>query len=172
MDKNIHARDAQLRAISIYRERPDFARDIKGGVALVGDGLTCVYAQGEERVTIDMPTAIGGSDEGPTPGFFGRAALCGCLAIGIKMTAARAGLHVDSVQVEIEQDWDNRGVLGIENASSVAHDTRIAIRISSPEVEAVLNDMVARALAADPWFLSFRDGQPVSVTMSFAGEDA
>ncbi len=88
------------------------------------------------------------------------------------MTAAREGVQVDSLRVEIEQDWDDRGVLGIEGASPVALGTRIAIRIASREPEQALNDVVLRALEADPWFLSFRDAQPVSTTVSVAGEDA
>ena len=172
MDRNTHARDAQLRAIAVYEKRPDRARDVNRGVAVVGEGLACVYEQGDQRVAIDMPPTIGGSGEGPTPGFYGRAAICGCVAIGIKMTAAREGVQVDSVRVEIEQDWDNRGVLGIEGASPVALDTRLGIEIASPASEADLNALVSRALAVDPWFLSFLEAQPVTTTVSVSGEVA
>ena len=172
MDKNTHAKKAQLRAISIYEKRPDRARDVNHGTAVVRDGLSCHYAHGNHHISMDMPAAIGGSDEGPSPGFFGRAAICGFLAIGIKMTAARESLELEAVRVEIEQDWDNRGVLGMVGASPVAHDTRIFIELESTEPERVLKDMVARALTTDPWFLSFRDAQPVSATILIAEEAA
>ena len=166
MDKDSHAREAQLRAISIYMQRPERAQVINRGAAEVRNGLSCTYEQDGHCLTLDMPNTIGGSNEGPSPGYFGRAAICGCLAIGIKMTAARENLKLDAVSVGIEQDWDNRGVLAIEGASPVPSATRIAIEITSPEPEKQVGEMVARALANDPWFLAYRDAQPVSTEIS------
>jgi uncharacterized OsmC-like protein len=113
-----------------------------------------------------MPTAIGGDNQGPSPGYFGRAAICGCLAIGIKMTAAREDLRIDVVRVEIEQDWDNRGVLAMDGASPAPLATRVAIEIASPEQRERVNDLIVRALTKDPWFLAFRDAQPVTTKVS------
>ena len=157
MGRNSHAREAQLRAISIFTQRPERAQVVNRGSAEVRDGLSCTYEQDGHSLTLDMPHTIGGSDEGP---------ICGCLAIGIKMTAARENLHLDAVSVSIEQDWDNRGVLAMEGASPVPRDTRITIEIRSPEPEDKAGEMVSRALASDPWFLAYRDAQPVSTAIS------
>jgi len=172
MDKNTHAREAQLRAISIYGKRPEKAQVINRGTAEVREGLGCVYEQDGHRLTVDMPIAIGGSDEAPSPGYFGRAAVCSCLAIGIKMTAARENLRLDTVRVGIEQDWDNRGVLAMEGTSPVPSDTRIAIDVASPEAEETVRSLVARALSNDPWFLAYRDAQPVTSELSINGRVA
>lgn len=169
MDKNSHAKEAQLRAISIYAKRPELAQVVSRGKAEVREGLSCIFEQGGRHLSIDMPKAIGGSDESPSPGYFGRAAICGCLAIGIKMTAARENMQVDAVRVGIEQDWDNRGVLAMEGASAVPRETRISIEIESAEAENKVEGMVVRALARDPWFLAFRDAQPVRMSVSVAG---
>ncbi|SDJ45352.1 OsmC family protein [Lutimaribacter saemankumensis] len=166
MDRDTHAREAQLRAISIYTQRPERAQVVHRGSAAVRDGLSCTYEQDGHRLTLDMPNAIGGSDEGPTPGYFARAAICGCLAIGIKMTAAREGLQLHEVNVGIEQDWDNRGILAMDSVSPVPSETLIAIEITSPEPEATIRGMVTRALGTDPWFLAYRDAQPVSTAVS------
>src|SRR5690606_36258191 len=133
MDKNSHARQAQLRTIAVYAKRPERAQVVNCGMAELREGLSCSYEQDGHRISLDMPTAVGGSDEGPSPGYFGRAAICGCLAIGIKMMATRENLHLDSVRVGIEQDWDNRGVLAMAGASPVPSETRISIEIASPE---------------------------------------
>ncbi|MEQ9814140.1 MAG: OsmC family protein [Azospirillaceae bacterium] len=172
MDRNVHAREAQLRTISVYSKRPDRARVVDTGTAEVRDGLSCIYEQDGHRISLDMPRAVGGSEEGPSPGFFGRAAICGCLAIGIKMTAARENLHLDAVRVGIEQDWDHRGLLAMEGASPVPGDTRIAIEIASPEAEAQVRGMVDRAISTDPWFLAFRDAQPVLTALTITAEVA
>lgn len=169
MDKNSRARESQLRAIAIYARRPELARAVHRGKAEVREGLSCVFEQDGHHLSIDMPKAIGGSEKGPSPGYFGRAAICGCLAIGIKMTAAREDMQIESVRVGIEQDWDNRGVLAMDGASPVPMDTRVSIEIESPEVEEKVEEMVARALAMDPWFLAFRDAQPVRTAVSVSG---
>ncbi|WP_322866376.1 OsmC family protein [Aquicoccus sp. G2-2] len=162
MNKDTHAREAQLRAISIFTKRPERAQVINRGTAEVWEGLGCIYEQDGQRLSIDMPVAIGGSDTAPPPGYFGRAAVCSCLAIGIKMTAVRESLQLEKVCVGIEQDWDNRGVLAMQGASPVPSETRIAIDISTSDSDEDIRAMVARALASDPWFLALRDAQPVT----------
>jgi len=141
---------------------------VNAGSAELHEGLCCVYIQDGHRLTLDMPSAVGGSGEGPSPGYFGRAAICGCLAIGIKMAAARENMRLDAVRVGIEQDWDNRGVLGVAGASPVPSDTRIAIGLESPEAEERVRAIVSRAIASDPWFLAYRDAQPVSTAVSIS----
>ncbi|KRS19194.1 OsmC family protein [Roseovarius indicus] len=172
MDRNSNAREAQLRAISVFVKRPEHAHVVNRGTAEVREGLSCVYEQDGHRIALDMPEAIGGSGEGPSPGYFGRAAICGCLAIGIKMTAARDDLRLDAVRVGIEQDFDIRGVLGMEGVNAAPGDTRITIEITSLEPEAQLRLMVDRAFAADPWFLAFRDAQPIRTAVSVIEEIA
>ncbi|GEM_PF-5578042 len=68
MDKNTHAREAQLRAISIYEKRPERAQVVNRGTAEVLEGLGCIYEQDGQRLSVDMPKAIGGSEEAPPPG--------------------------------------------------------------------------------------------------------
>lgn len=118
MNRNSHEREAQLRAISVFGKLPEQARVTDHGTAEVREGLRCIYEQDGRRIALDMPEAIGGSDAGPPRGYFGRAAICGCLAIGIKMTAARNGLHLDFVREGIEQHFDIRGLLAMEDANA------------------------------------------------------
>lgn len=113
----------------------------------------------------DMPVPIGGTGEAPTPGFFGRAAISACIAIGIKMMATRESIAVDRVRVRITQDWDNRGVLAMPGADTVARQTSIVIEFLSREDDETLNNLVTRALQVDPWFVAYRDGQPVQVSV-------
>lgn len=169
MDLNTHARDAQLRAIAIFAKRPERAHEINRGYAEIHGGLRCIFQQDGQSLTLDMPSAIGGTAKGPSPGYFARAAICGCLAIGIKMTAVRENLRLDSVNVGIEQDWDNRGVLGMGGTSAVPSDTRITIQVTSPEPENAIKAMIHRALDIDPWFLAYRDPQPISTSISVTG---
>ena len=166
--KDAHGRAAQLRAISVLTKRPDHARAIKGGSARVRDGLTCTYEEDGARAVMDMAETMGGNDDAPAPGFFARAGLAGCIAIGIKMTALREDVPVTDVTVRLAQDWDGRGVLGMPGAAAAAEATRLEIDLESAAPPDVLDALVEAALACDPWFLSFRDAQPVTVAVRVA----
>lgn len=170
MDRDKKAHDAQLRATGIYEKRPERARAVHRGIAEIEGGLTCRYEQDGHAVVIDMAEAIGGDDHGPSPGYFGRAAISGCLAIGIKMAATRERIRLDTVRVKIEQDWDNRGILAMPGASPVPLETRIAIGIASPERQEVVDELVSRAVAQDPWYLAFRDAQTITTAVTIAAE--
>ena len=166
MDKDLQAKSAQLRAINVYTKRPDLAGVCTEGMAEVRDGLGCQYTEGDYTQNIDMPVPIGGSGEAPTPGFSGRAALSSCIAIGIKMMATREDIALDHVRVKVAQDWDNRGVLAMRDADTVAQHTGIAIEVLSREDDKTVRDLVTRALEVDPWFLAYRDAQPVQVSVA------
>ena len=43
MDKDTHAREAQLRAIPIFTKRPERAQVINRDTAEVWEGLGCIY---------------------------------------------------------------------------------------------------------------------------------
>ena len=165
MKRDEERQAAQKRAIEVFNAKPGMAQSTTVGTAQVGEGLTCRFTQGEHSAVMDMAAAVGGDDQGPTPGFFGRAAIAGCVAIGLKMTAIREGLEFHSVEVEIAQDYDDRGVLGFEGVPATALGSRLSIRIDSAEPEQVVHDLVDRTLAADPWFLAYRDAQAVAIEM-------
>ncbi len=62
-----------------------------------------------------MSQTAGGTSVGPSPGVLGRGALGSCLAIGCAMWAARLGVPIDALEVEVEADYDSRGELGVSD---------------------------------------------------------
>lgn len=166
MDRDEKARKAQLRVIDVFTRKPEAALSTVTGLAEIREGLACTFTQGGHSAVLDMVEAVGGDDAGPTPGFYGRAAIAGCVAVGIKMAATREGLKFDSVNVGIEQDWDDRGVFALPGAPVVSSETRLSIKIETAEPSEMVDDLVDRVLAHDPWFLSFRDAQAVTTDIS------
>ncbi len=110
---------------------------------------------------MDMGTVLGGAGIAPTPGFYFRAAIAGCAAIGIKMTAAREGMEIDAITVDIEMDFDDSALLGMGTNSAAPLETRLMISLKSHEDGEKLKAMVDRALGADPFFLALRNSQKV-----------
>lgn len=166
MKNDVQIREAQERAMSVFGRRPETALDTISASATVTAGLTCKFVQGEHSAVMDMPETVGGSDAGPTPGFFARAAVSGCIAIGIKMTATRLGISLASVRVDLEMDFDNSALFGMGDATAAPLVTRLDIKLESGESQEVLESLVETALKSDPYFLALRDPQNVKTRIS------
>jgi uncharacterized OsmC-like protein len=118
---------------------------------------------------MDMSKGLGGEERGPTPGFFIRAGLAGCVAIGIKLTATREAVPVDAIDVGVEMDFDDGALLGVGSNKAAPLATRLTITVHSPAAWETVTAMVDRALASDPYYLALRDAQDVSTHIVPAG---
>ena len=85
--------------------------------AKLGESLrTEVQGPNGERIVTDMPEGIGGTGENPSPGWLFRAALASCVATTIGMEAAREGIELSSLEVEVDSESDDRGILGMDES--------------------------------------------------------
>jgi uncharacterized OsmC-like protein len=161
MDRDDDIRSAQERALSIFQRKQSPALSSAKASGRLEEGLRCTVLSNELNVRMDMPKALGGDGSAPTPGFFIRAGLIGCVAIGIKTTAAREGILLESVDVDVEMDFDDGAVFGLGNNTAAPLETRLTITLKSPAPWAAVEEMARRALAADTFYLAFRDAQRV-----------
>ncbi len=113
MDSQQRIRDAFDRVQHVFDKRPAAAQVTPVMRALVVDGTRCEASEGDWRFTIDMPTDMGSTNTGPTPGVHAHAALASCLAMGYSIELARAGFTPRSVEVEVQADYDSRGLVGM-----------------------------------------------------------
>jgi uncharacterized OsmC-like protein len=118
------------------------------------DGLACDVTEGPWTLTAGMTEKYGGTNEGPNPGVLGRAALGSCVAIGYAMWAARLGVPITSLEVEIQADYDVRGELGVDDHVRPGYGAvRYVVRVESPAPE----EDVRRALDTADRYSSWRD---------------
>jgi uncharacterized OsmC-like protein len=83
-------------------------------------GAVACEARRADRITrVDLPLDEGGTDTGPTPGDLMRASIGACMAIGYRSWAARLGVDLRSVEVEVTCEFDARGQLGIADDVAV-----------------------------------------------------
>lgn len=127
--------------------------------ARIRDGLRCEISDGPWTLVTDMPGKAGGEDSAPTPGVLGRGALASCLAIGITMWAARLGVPLDSVEVEVQAESDARGELGIGEAVPGYKEVRRIVRIQSPAPRQILAELVDTAERHSPYLDVFGRAQ-------------
>ncbi len=121
------------KAVRYLTEHPDEARYTDSSArATLGDSLRVEVdgPTGESTVT-DMPAAVGGRGENPSPGWLFRAAMASCVASTVAMEVAREGLSLVSLEVEVDSESDDRGMLGIDESIPAGPlSTRIRIRAS------------------------------------------
>lgn len=65
-----------------------------------------VEIEGRHTLRVDEPTAVGGTDTGPSPTRLLAAGLAGCTAITIEMYAERKGWDVAQVEVDVDVAYD------------------------------------------------------------------
>jgi uncharacterized OsmC-like protein len=129
--------------------------------ARIGEGLTCRVEDGSWSFTADMPEKAGGAVQGPDPGVYGRAALASCLAVGYSMWAAHRGVHLASLEVEVEADYDVRAEYGVGDGSPGYEEIRWTVRVESSAPEEVVREVLEVAEARSPFLALFRDPQRV-----------
>ena len=166
LSRDLEIRNAQERAISVFRRKPESAFSTNKASGQLRQGLVCQITSPGPEVTMDMPKALGGEGSAPSPGHFIRAGLIGCVAIGIKLTAAREGIEVSEIDVDVEMDFDDGALLEVGTNSAAPLETRLIVAIKSPAPWTDVVAMVNRALAADPYYLAFKDRQNIKAEVS------
>lgn len=161
MQDHNRIRKAQERIVDIYRRRPGAAFDTMKARGRIEDDLVCRAVASGVEVVMDMSRQLGGTETGPSPGFFIRAGLIGCVAMGIKLTAIREGIPIGAIEVDVEMDFDDGAMFALGTNSAAPLETRLRISVESSAPTEDITAMVDRALAADPYYLALRDAQKV-----------
>lgn len=148
-------RQAIENVIKFFSDHPEKASSKdKAAVAVVEEGLRC-RAEGPNGAVLisDMPKAIGGGDTAPTPGWFLRAALANCDATVIAMRAAQLGVVLTTLEVTVDSQSDDRGLLGVGNGDVLPGPLgmRVHVRIAAAGVPSdQLRQIVGWAEAHSP----------------------
>lgn len=138
-------RDA-IRAASDYLgQHPEDARSTDSpATATLVDGLVVRVSDAEgASITTDMVPSVGGAASAPSPGWLLRAAEASCVATLIAMRAAMLGITLDSVEVTVDSESDDRGLLGIaDDVPAGPLSGRVAVRLGAEGVDrSVLEEM-------------------------------
>lgn len=106
------------------------------------NGLSCETREGDWVFRADMPKQVGGSETASTPGALGRAALGSCLAIGYMLWASKLDVAIDSLEVEIEADYDDGGLFDTSDNPPGYLEIRYLVRIKSPDSREDIENML------------------------------
>ena len=138
--------------------------------ARLTEGLKCeVTGPRGERVTTDMPPAMGGQASAPNPGWYLRGAMASCTATVIAMRAAKLGIALDTLEVTVDSSADHRGLLGLDEKISAGQSAlRMTVKIRGNAEPSALRELVAWADAHSPVGCTVRDGPACSLEIQVA----
>lgn len=97
-----------------YARHPESAKLTVQTRTALESGLRCRAVMRDHTVVIDEPEGLAGGDAGPNPVELLLSALAACRIITYRFHAARLGLPLDGVEVELEGDLDLRGFLAVD----------------------------------------------------------
>ncbi len=137
-----------IEAASDYLSKnPEAARSTdSAATASIVDGLVMrVTGPGGESLTTDMVPSVGGTATAPSPGWLLRAAEASCVATLITMRCAVLGIAIDTLEVTVDSESDDRGLLGVDDSVPAGPlSGRVAVRIVAAGVARETLEDVAR----------------------------
>lgn len=135
--------------------------------AVVVEGLRIrVTGTDGSSLETDMVAGVGGTGSAPSPGWLFRAAYASCAATLIVMRAAEQGVEVPGLQVEVDSESDDRGILGIsEEVSAGPAGMRVAVRVGPAADEAAVRKIVEWGLKHCPVDDAVRRAIPVELDL-------
>ena len=147
------------RCVKALTLRPSLGRSTGVSRTRIRHGLTCDIEEGPWRLAAEMPAQVGGSATGPTPGVFGRAAFGSCLAIGYMMHAAKLGVPITSLEIEVQADYDDGALFGVGTSAPGYSEVRYTVIVESPASESDVMRVIDEGDAHSPWLDIFRSPQ-------------
>ncbi len=148
----------------IWKQEPDKARG-RPMVTARSEGSQAVLESGSFSWRADLPPALGGKNEAPSPTALLLGALAACAVALIRDTLApQLRVDVQAVRATVQCLADARGLLGMEGATPALTDMSIAIEIESSEARGRVEALYAAWQQRCPIYLALI--KPLSIATS------
>jgi len=142
--------DRSGRAIEL---RPGVGKKTAVTKTRVADGLRVETSEGRWTLVSDASEKSGGGGTAADPGFVVRAALGNCLAMGYVTWAAYLGVPIETVEIEMQADFDVRGQHDADGIppgfSEIRYNVRIESSASEDEVRRVIEQADRTSMVGD-----------------------
>ena len=170
----IDVRELQTPIRQRYKDNPQAAQiklRVRSAQSNLSDPLHCAIVPESAREISwksGAHAAVGGTGDVPCSGDLLLGALAACQETTIRMVAANMGIELESLEVEIEADWDARGTLAMGDYPIGLTGIRSKTRVTVPAD--VKGDRAERLLrSAEKYCVvlnTLRSGVPVESAFS------
>lgn len=154
-------RTAFERATKAMRLRDSIGRGTATTRVTMTEGFTCEVEDGRWNLTVDMSEKGGGDGRGPDPGVMGRSALGTCLAIAYRQWLIQCDVPIESLEVEIQADYDARAEYGVTDGSPAYEEIRYVVTVESDAPEEEVMRALDEAETHCTYLVIFREPQRV-----------
>lgn len=140
-------RKAIAAATDYLQQHPADARstDSVATASLVDGLIVRVIGPDGATLTTDMVPSVGGTSTAPSPGWLLRAAEASCVATLIAMRSAMLGITLEALEVSVDSESDDRGLLGIADSVPAGPlSGRVAIRVTAEGIDPATLEEIAR----------------------------
>lgn len=167
-------RQALLRVEEVLQRRPAFGIKDDAPAHAVWEGATgcSVSHPNGARVATDMPPELGGQGAGVSPGWLFRSGIAACALTAIALTAARAGVRLQRLEVDVSSRSDLRGLLGMADETGApvyagSRDLGLRVSVAADGLQPpALQALVAQALGRSPMSCVVQRGSDIAVDVT------
>ena len=160
------------RSVSILSQKPEKGISTLVSTTRVINGLACEATEGNWIIKADLPSQVGGTETGPTPGVYGRAALGSCLAMGYMLWASKLEVPIDSLEVDIQADSDDGGLFGCSDTRPGYSEVRYCVRVQSSAPEEDLFRVFDEGDRHSPYLDIFANSVVCNRSIEIVGRDS
>lgn len=135
--------------------------------ALVPQTATVVQVHTRDHsFTVDEPNALGGTDTAANPVEYALAALGSCQVITYQFWAAKLGVPLDSVRVNVHGDLDLHGFLGFADTRPGFTDIRVTVDLGGPASAEQYDELKRQVDEHCPVLDLFRNPTPTTTSLA------
>lgn len=162
---------SHVAAIGRAVEDPARGKPVFRATGTAETGIRAEIRIGGHTLVADEGPALGGEQAGPNPVEYALAALLSCQVITYRVWAAKLGVPLDGITVDVEGDLDVRGFLGFDDAVRPGFgDVRVRVTLDGPAGPQRYRELAAAVDAHCPVLDLFRNPTPVTTEIR-SGQD-
>jgi uncharacterized OsmC-like protein len=154
-------------SVSSWTSEPDKARG-KPTVTARAEDSQAVIEAGAFTWRADLPPALGGSNQAPSPTALLLGALAGCAVVFVRdALAPQLGVSVTSVEATVQCETDARGLLGMDGADPDLQNIALDVTVESPDGDAAVAELARLWKERCPIYLALL--KPNDIAVKFRG---
>jgi uncharacterized OsmC-like protein len=151
--------------IAAWTDSPDKARSAPTVTAHAEEGQALMHA-GPFTWRADLPAALGGTNQAPSPTALMLSALAGCAVVFVRDTLApQLGVRVEAVEATVRCETDARGLLGMDGVEPDLANVTVDVSVDSPDGETGVAEIARVWQERCPIYLALT--KPNDVAVSF-----